>query len=170
MTAEQFLFNGVLAIISLLTQKHFFITTTDKHGVPPMKRLFKVAMLDPSPNLLVHGERLEIWDKLGWYVPSKVALDYDNSSLVPQLQNVSPSADTAAPSQQELDLLFGPLYDEFFTTGTSSVIKSSSPIDNSKQPDTPPTTNIQSSTLPTTSITNVNAEENNDNLAADTQF
>ncbi|GKF28756.1 hypothetical protein Tco_0095098 [Tanacetum coccineum] len=37
-------------------------TTTDKHGVPPTKRLFKVAMLDPSPNLLVHGERLEIWD------------------------------------------------------------------------------------------------------------
>ncbi|GJV38613.1 hypothetical protein Tco_1411090 [Tanacetum coccineum] len=37
-------------------------TTTDKHGVPPTKRLFKVAMLDPSLNLLVHGERLEIWD------------------------------------------------------------------------------------------------------------
>ncbi|GKF56550.1 hypothetical protein Tco_0166890, partial [Tanacetum coccineum] len=43
------------------TRKHLFITT-DKHGVPPTKRLFKVAMLDPSPNLLVHGERLEIWD------------------------------------------------------------------------------------------------------------
>ncbi|GKF15064.1 hypothetical protein Tco_0056526 [Tanacetum coccineum] len=36
-------------------------TTTDKHGVPPMKRLFKVAMLDPSPNLLVHGERYSEW-------------------------------------------------------------------------------------------------------------
>ncbi|GJV62335.1 hypothetical protein Tco_1468435 [Tanacetum coccineum] len=47
------------------TQKHLFITTTDKHGVPPTKRLFKVAMLDPSPNLLVHGERLEIRDNLG---------------------------------------------------------------------------------------------------------
>ncbi|GKB95311.1 hypothetical protein Tco_0981448 [Tanacetum coccineum] len=34
----------------------------DKHRVPPTKRLFKVAMLDQSPNLLVHGERLEIWD------------------------------------------------------------------------------------------------------------
>ncbi|GKF78349.1 hypothetical protein Tco_0233917, partial [Tanacetum coccineum] len=52
--------------VSLLTQKHLFITiTTDKHGVPPMKRLFKVAMLDPSLNLLVHGERLEIRDYLG---------------------------------------------------------------------------------------------------------
>ncbi|GJY88596.1 hypothetical protein Tco_0503224 [Tanacetum coccineum] len=52
--------------VSLLTQKHLFITTTDtdKHEVPPTKRLFKVAMLDPSPNLLVHGERLEIRDNL----------------------------------------------------------------------------------------------------------
>ncbi|GJT89140.1 retrovirus-related pol polyprotein from transposon TNT 1-94 [Tanacetum coccineum] len=33
------------------------------------------------------------------------ASDYDNSGPVPQLQNVSPSADTTAPSQQELDLL-----------------------------------------------------------------
>ncbi|GJR62636.1 hypothetical protein Tco_1504798 [Tanacetum coccineum] len=33
-----------------------------EHGVPPTKRLFKVSMLDPSPNLLVHGELLEIRD------------------------------------------------------------------------------------------------------------
>ncbi|GKE43194.1 retrovirus-related pol polyprotein from transposon TNT 1-94 [Tanacetum coccineum] len=74
---------------------------------------------------------------------------------------------TTAPSQQELDLLFGPLYDEFFTAGTSSVNKSSSPTNNSKQQDTPPTMNIQSSIEPTTS-TNVNAKENNDNQALDT--
>ncbi|GJX22733.1 retrovirus-related pol polyprotein from transposon TNT 1-94 [Tanacetum coccineum] len=78
-------------------------------------------------------------------------------------------SDATAPSQQELDLLFGPLYDEFFTTGTSSVNKSSSPTDNSKQ-DTPPTTNIQSSTEPTTLTTKFNAEENNDNQEEDTQF
>nr|GFB10617.1 hypothetical protein [Tanacetum cinerariifolium] len=52
--------------------------------------------------------------------------DYDNSDPVTQLQNVSSSADAHVPSQQELDLLFGPLYDEFFTTGTLSVNKSSS--------------------------------------------
>ncbi|GJY91969.1 retrovirus-related pol polyprotein from transposon TNT 1-94 [Tanacetum coccineum] len=98
------------------------------------------------------------------------ASDYDNSSPAPQLQNVFSSADTKAPSQQELDLLFDHLYDEFFTTGTSSVNKSSSPIDNSKQQDTPPTTNIQSSTVQTTPTTNVNAEENNNNQVADTQF
>nr|GEW05961.1 copia protein [Tanacetum cinerariifolium] len=76
------------------------------------------------------------------------------------------SADTTVPSQQELDLLFGPLYDEFFNTGTSSVNKSSSPTDNSKQQDTPPTTNIQSTTAPTIPTT-ANAEENNDNQAED---
>ncbi|GJR84260.1 retrovirus-related pol polyprotein from transposon TNT 1-94 [Tanacetum coccineum] len=84
-------------------------------------------------------------------------------------KNVSPSADTTAPSQQELDLLFGPLYDEFFTAGTSSVNKSSSPTDSSKQQDTSPTTNIQSPLEPTTLI-NVNVEENNDDQAADTQL
>ncbi|GJZ61102.1 retrovirus-related pol polyprotein from transposon TNT 1-94 [Tanacetum coccineum] len=46
---------------------------------------------------------------------------------------------TTVPSQQELDLLFGPLYNEFFNA----------------EPTNP---------------TNVNAEENNDNQAADTQF
>nr|GEV46276.1 integrase, catalytic region, zinc finger, CCHC-type, peptidase aspartic, catalytic [Tanacetum cinerariifolium] len=48
------------------------------------------------------------------YILRQKASDYDNSGLVPQLQNVSPSADTSVPSQQELDLLFGPLYNEFF--------------------------------------------------------
>nr|GEX41908.1 integrase, catalytic region, zinc finger, CCHC-type, peptidase aspartic, catalytic [Tanacetum cinerariifolium] len=74
-----------------------------------------------------------------------------------------------APSQQELDLLLYPLYDEFFNACTSSVNKSSSSTDNSKQQDTPPTTNNQSSTEPTTPTTNVHAEENNDNQAEITQ-
>ncbi|GJY75162.1 hypothetical protein Tco_0480278 [Tanacetum coccineum] len=38
------------------TRKHLFISTQyyDKHGVPPTKRLFKVAMLDPSPEFIGH--------------------------------------------------------------------------------------------------------------------
>nr|GEV32840.1 hypothetical protein [Tanacetum cinerariifolium] len=97
------------------------------------------------------------------------ASDYDNSGPVHQLQNVSPSADTIAPSQQELDLLFGPLYDEFFNAGFLSVNNSSSPTDNSAQQDTQPSTNIHP-TSETTTPTNVNAKENNDNQAEDTQF
>ncbi|GJY51480.1 hypothetical protein Tco_0442327 [Tanacetum coccineum] len=78
--------------------------------------------------------------------------------------------DTTTPSQQELDLLFGPLYDELFTAGISSVNKSSYPIDNSNQQDTPPTTNIQPTTEPVTPITTVHAEENNDNQAEHAHF
>ncbi|GJY19178.1 integrase, catalytic region, zinc finger, CCHC-type containing protein [Tanacetum coccineum] len=112
------------------------------------------------------GENLDKMKEKG--DPCILALDYDKSDLAPQLQNVSPSADTTVLSQQELDLFFDPLYDEFFTAGTSSVNKSSSLTGNSKQQDTPPTTNIQSSAELSTP-TNVNAEENNDNQAVDTQ-
>nr|GEW22578.1 retrovirus-related Pol polyprotein from transposon TNT 1-94 [Tanacetum cinerariifolium] len=90
--------------------------------------------------------------------------DYDNSDPVPQLQNVSSSADAHVPSQQELYLLFGPLYDEFFTACTSSINKSSSPTNNSNQQDTQPTTNIQPTSKSSTP-TYVHAEENNDNQA-----
>ncbi|GJV92845.1 retrovirus-related pol polyprotein from transposon TNT 1-94, partial [Tanacetum coccineum] len=72
-----------------------------------------------------------------------MASDYDNPNPAPELQNVSPSADTTVPSQQELDILFSPLYDEFFNDGTYRVNKSSSPTDNSTQQDTPPTTIIK---------------------------
>nr|GEY50728.1 hypothetical protein [Tanacetum cinerariifolium] len=48
-------------------------------------------------------------DTSGLVPQQQKASDYDNSGPVPQLQNVSPSADTTVPSQQELDLLFGPL-------------------------------------------------------------
>ncbi|GJX69641.1 hypothetical protein Tco_0305368, partial [Tanacetum coccineum] len=89
------------------------------------------------------------------------ASDYDNPDPAPELQNVFPSADTTVPSQQELDLLFGPLYDEFFNDGTSRVNKSSSPTDNSAPQDTNPSTNIHPTSEPTTP-TNVHAEENND--------
>ncbi|GKB58127.1 hypothetical protein Tco_0914313 [Tanacetum coccineum] len=92
------------------------------------------------------------------------ASDFDNSGPDPQLQNVSPSADTTILSQQELDLLFGPLYDEFFNAGTLRVSKSSSPTDNSAQQDTLPSTNIHPTTEPSTP-THVNAKENNNDQA-----
>nr|GEX95905.1 retrovirus-related Pol polyprotein from transposon TNT 1-94 [Tanacetum cinerariifolium] len=54
--------------------------------------------------------------------------------------------DADVPSQQELDLLLGPLYDEFFNAGSN------------------PSTNIQSTSAPSTH-TNVHAEENNNDQA-----
>ncbi|GKE27955.1 gag-pol polyprotein [Tanacetum coccineum] len=107
-------------------------------------------------------------DTSGLVPQRQKASDYDNFDLVPQLHNVSTSADTTVPSQKELDLLFGPLYDEFFNTGTSHVNKSSSPTDNSALQDTHPSTNSQPTSEPTTP-TNAHAVENNDNQADDTE-
>nr|GFB60774.1 Gag-Pol polyprotein [Tanacetum cinerariifolium] len=103
-------------------------------------------------------------DTSGLVPQRQKASDYDNSDPVPQQQNVSSSTDAHVPSQQELDLLFGPLYDEFFTAGTSSVNKSSSLTNNSNQQDTQHTTNIQPTSAPSTP-TFVYAEENNNNKA-----
>nr|GEU56383.1 Gag-Pol polyprotein [Tanacetum cinerariifolium] len=55
------------------------------------------------------------------------------------------------PSQQELDLLFGPLYDEFFNAGSNTQGKQ-------------PTTNIQPTSKLSTPI-HVHAEENNEDQA-----
>nr|GEW13821.1 retrovirus-related Pol polyprotein from transposon TNT 1-94 [Tanacetum cinerariifolium] len=105
-------------------------------------------------------------DTSGLIPQRQKASDYHNSDPDPQLQNVFPSADTTALSKQELDLLFGPLYDEFFTTGTSSVNKSSFPTNNSNQQGTLPSTNIHPTSEPSTPK-NVHAEENNNNQAED---
>ncbi|GJW36532.1 hypothetical protein Tco_0059452 [Tanacetum coccineum] len=103
-------------------------------------------------------------DTSGLVPQRQKASDYDNPDPAPELQTGSPSADTTVPSQQELDLLFGPLYDEFFNDGTSRVNKSSSPIDNSAPQDTLPSSNIHATSKPSTP-TNVHAEENNVNQA-----
>nr|GEU78749.1 hypothetical protein [Tanacetum cinerariifolium] len=79
------------------------------------------------------------------------ASDYDNPDPVPQRQDVSSSADADVSSQQELDLLFGPLYDEFFNAG-------------SNPQDKQPSTNIQFTSASSTH-TYVYAEENNNDQA-----
>ncbi|GJW50317.1 hypothetical protein Tco_0091668 [Tanacetum coccineum] len=110
--------------------------------------------------------------------------DYDNSGPMPQLQmssdhncseletndhnnepsisklvpNVSPPADKIDSSQQELDFLFSPLFEEYFTAGNQSVSKPSALSDNSQQQDTQPTGNVQptkASITPTTTVKEV---------------
>nr|GEZ44725.1 retrovirus-related Pol polyprotein from transposon TNT 1-94 [Tanacetum cinerariifolium] len=71
---------------------------------------------------------------------------YDNPDPVPQRQDVYSSADAYVPSQQELDMLFGPLYDEFFNAGTN------------------PSTSIPSTSAPSTQI-NMHDEENSNDQA-----
>nr|GEY04102.1 retrovirus-related Pol polyprotein from transposon TNT 1-94 [Tanacetum cinerariifolium] len=74
------------------------------------------------------------------------ASDYDNPDPVPPRQDVYSSVDADIPSQQELDILFGPLYDEFFNACSN------------------PSTNNQSTSAPSTH-TNVHAKENNNDQA-----
>ncbi|GJW25358.1 retrovirus-related pol polyprotein from transposon TNT 1-94 [Tanacetum coccineum] len=95
-------------------------------------------------------------DTSGLSPQEQKASDYENSGPVPLLQNVVPPAGKIDLSQQELEFLFSPLFEEYFFVGNSSVKKSSSPTDNSKQQHTQPTVNVQQ---PTTT-TNVNAEKN----------
>nr|GFA54985.1 retrovirus-related Pol polyprotein from transposon TNT 1-94 [Tanacetum cinerariifolium] len=109
-----------------------------------LNAFFKKKELSIKLLLLEHLNRMAL-------SKDKTASDYDNSDPVPKLQNVSSSADANVSSQQELDLLFGPLYDEFFNAG-------------SNQQDTQPTTNIQPTSAPFTP-TYVHAEENNDDQA-----
>nr|GEY04700.1 hypothetical protein [Tanacetum cinerariifolium] len=74
------------------------------------------------------------------------ASDYDNPDPVPKRKDVYSSADADVPSQHELDILFGPLYDEFFNAGSN------------------PSMNIQSTSAPLTHI-NTHAKENNSDQA-----
>ncbi|GJY65852.1 retrovirus-related pol polyprotein from transposon TNT 1-94 [Tanacetum coccineum] len=104
-------------------------------------------------------------DTSGLVPQRKKASDYNNPDPAPELQNVSPSADTTVPSQQELDLLFGPLDDEFFNNGTSRVNKSSSPLIIPVPQDTQsPQRILHPTSEPDKLQTNCSyAEENNDN-------
>ncbi|GJZ14352.1 hypothetical protein Tco_0549582 [Tanacetum coccineum] len=80
-----------------------------------------------------------------------------NSKLVPK---VVPLAYKIATSQQELELIFSPMYEEYFNAGNQSVSKSFALSDNSKQQDTQPTTNNQPIIELITSTTTIIAEDN----------
>nr|GFB44356.1 hypothetical protein [Tanacetum cinerariifolium] len=66
------------------------------------------------------SETYDANDTSGLVPQRQKASDYDNSDPIPQLQNVSSSADAHVPLQQEQDILFGPLYDEFFTAARNA--------------------------------------------------
>nr|GEW84266.1 integrase, catalytic region, zinc finger, CCHC-type, peptidase aspartic, catalytic [Tanacetum cinerariifolium] len=76
-------------------------------------------------------------DTSGLIPKRQKASDYDNPDLIPQRQDVFSLADADVSSQQELDLFFGPLYDEFFNAG-------------SNPQDKQPSKNIQSTSAPST--------------------
>ncbi|GKE08670.1 copia protein [Tanacetum coccineum] len=95
-----------------------------------------------------------VYNKRTRLIVESIHLRFDE---IKEMFETSVSNDT---SGLELDLLFDPLYDEFFNDGTSRVNKASSPTENSIPKDTLPLTDIQPTSEPTTPI-NVHAEENN---------
>ncbi|GKB90857.1 hypothetical protein Tco_0963129 [Tanacetum coccineum] len=99
-------------------------------------------------------EGLRVCSELGIHDHSN---EPSSSKLVPK---VVPPADKTATSQQELELLFSPMYEEYFNAGNPSVSKSSALSDNSTQHDTQPTLNAPPTSEPINPPTNVNAEEN----------
>ncbi|GJU76061.1 retrovirus-related pol polyprotein from transposon TNT 1-94 [Tanacetum coccineum] len=129
-------------VMSKAKQSSFIQSTAQdlKGRIDEIKEMSKTSLLMNTSGLVPQRQK---------------ASDYDNPDPAPELQNVSPSADTTVPSQQELDLLFGPLYDEFFNDGTSRVNKSSSPTDNSALQDTHPSLIFTPTSEPSTPTNNL---------------
>nr|GEZ00065.1 copia protein [Tanacetum cinerariifolium] len=94
-------------------------------------------------NLLLKKDIMIVLPKLK-YVKDQLCSSYELSKAKKKLIQVKADADV--PLQQELDLLFGPLYDEFFNAGSN------------------PSTNVLSTSAPSTH-TNVHAKENNNDQA-----
>ncbi|GKA08764.1 hypothetical protein Tco_0688095 [Tanacetum coccineum] len=136
-------------------------------------------------------------DNTSGLVPQRqMALEYNSSCLAPQLQltsvhnsrelrfqdhrnepsssklvpNVVPTADETYTSLQKLKLLFSPMYEEYFNGGNQHVSKSSALSDYLQQQDIQPTLNVQPTFEAIILLTNVNAEENNNNQAEDAPF
>nr|GEX07838.1 hypothetical protein [Tanacetum cinerariifolium] len=101
----------------------------------------------------------QVYNKRTQLIAESIHLRFDE---IKEMSETSVASDTSGL----LDLLFGPLYDEFFNMGTSSINKSSSPTNYSTQQDTQPSMNIHPTSEPSTP-TNVHAEQNNDNQAED---
>nr|GEY06853.1 hypothetical protein [Tanacetum cinerariifolium] len=87
-----------------------------------------------------------VYNKRTRMIVESIHIRFDEIKELSETQDVYSSADADAPSQQELDMLFGPLHDEFFNTGSN------------------PSTNIQSTSAPSTH-TNMHVEENNNDQA-----
>nr|GEX80592.1 retrovirus-related Pol polyprotein from transposon TNT 1-94 [Tanacetum cinerariifolium] len=87
-----------------------------KHGYNKRTRMIAESIHIRIDEIKEVSETSVANDTSGLVPQRQKASDYGNSDPDPQLQNVFSSADAHVPSQQELDLLFGPLYDEFFNT------------------------------------------------------
>ncbi|GKA38243.1 retrovirus-related pol polyprotein from transposon TNT 1-94 [Tanacetum coccineum] len=136
---------GNLKLLSNFVEKYMGTVRFENDQFAPILGYVDLVQGNITIKRVLLRQRPQSQSLLGLVPQRQKASDYDNSGPAAQLQNVSPSADTTVPSQQE----------------------SSCPSDNSQQQDTQPIANIHSTTEPITPTTTANAEENNDNQAAD---
>ncbi|GJR89069.1 hypothetical protein Tco_0213080 [Tanacetum coccineum] len=97
--------------------------------------------------------------------------DHNNEPLSSKLvPNDVPTADKTYTSLQKLELLFSPMYEEYFNKGNKSVSKFSTISDNIQQQDTQPTLNVQPILEPIIPPTDINVEEINTDQADNAPF
>ncbi|GJR61497.1 hypothetical protein Tco_1503659 [Tanacetum coccineum] len=99
-------------------KKHMEIVPDDEVAIDA------IPLATKSPIIVVCYSELEIYDRSN---------EPSSSKLVPQ---VVAQADKTATSQQKLELLFSPMYEEYINAGNPSVSKSSTLFDNLQQHDT----------------------------------
>nr|GEV03472.1 putative RNA-directed DNA polymerase [Tanacetum cinerariifolium] len=135
--------------------KEVMALDSDNSGLAPPRHMMSVHN-SPGPA----PQRQMMFDQNCSYLApqQQQASYYDNSGLAPQSQEVSPPADTIDTSLQELESLFSPMYEEYFTAGNQSVSKSSALYDNSQQQNTKPTLNFQLTTEPIIPPTNMDVK------------
>ncbi|GKD71386.1 retrovirus-related pol polyprotein from transposon TNT 1-94, partial [Tanacetum coccineum] len=76
--------------------------------IPQMVQM-QISLTNMNANKLLMSVQTSVANDTSGLVPKrKKASDYDNPDPAPELQNVSPSADTAVPSQQEEELVDKP--------------------------------------------------------------
>ncbi|GJX19056.1 retrovirus-related pol polyprotein from transposon TNT 1-94 [Tanacetum coccineum] len=134
----------------------------------PTGRIFKIVSLRWVPIGKIFTSSTT---KVDCEPPNGSNEDITNSYECEKTLNVSActlnlsAVDTTDPSLQELELLFSPLYEEYFTAGNTSVSKFFALSDNSQQHDTQPTLNVQPTTEPIIPPKDEHAEENNNDRA-----
>nr|GEU40959.1 hypothetical protein [Tanacetum cinerariifolium] len=138
---------GIMRVASINRKKYILVIvddySRDGENLDKMKekgdQCILVGYSTQSKGYHVYNKRTKI-------IVESIHIHFDEIKEVSKTQDVYYSADADVPTQQELDMLFGPLYDEFFNAGSN------------------PSTNIQSTSAPSTH-TNVSAEENNNDQA-----
>ncbi|GJX65571.1 putative reverse transcriptase domain-containing protein [Tanacetum coccineum] len=151
-------YDTIWVIVDRLTKFAIFMPMRETDPMDKLAEVPKEEVHEALETYSTQSKGYRVYNKRTRLIVESIHLRFDE---IKEMSETSVANDT---SGLELDLLFGPLYDEFFNDGTSRVNKSSSPTDNSAPQDTHPSTNIHPTSEPSTP-TNVHAEENNDNQA-----